>query len=456
MTFTVSRITHGPKHHLFGFHDLVQTNVNEDFALSLEVDDISHPPLPGETCGNGIVDLATGEFREISRTHTWNYPMGARQQWIGDSDLFTCNDRDNCARLCSQVCDARKGQIVATLPFPIHVINANKSLAFYFDYDRIYGVGGYGYVNSSRRPHLADLPKESGIGIGDIKSGKSDLLVSIHDVASCGEKNPVRTGYPHYLTHAMLNPTGSRILFLHRYRVPDGGEITRLMTIGIDGRDMRCLAKGNESHFTWIDEDEILIWGEDGRRRAAFRENPIWRIPGLLTFLKLVKSVRRMAKGQSVKGVGASAALSKGSAFLRIKDAVPVTLIKTGLGVITENGHPMANPRNLKWLVNDTYPDKDGDRVLMFYDLDSQKRVDVGKFKMIFDKPDITKFDWESIKMGVDPRIEKDFPTDDFLFYRSGLHCDLHPRWSHDGKVAYFDSIHEGTRQIYSCKRVPE
>ena len=37
----------------------------------------------------------------------------------------------------------------------------------------------------------------------------------------------------------------------------------------------------------------------------------------------------------------------------------------------------------------------------------------------------------------------------DLSFARSGLHCDLHPRWNHWGTKVAFDSIHEGTRQLY-------
>ena len=101
-------------------------------------------------------------------------------------------------------------------------------------------------------------------------------------------------------------------------------------------------------------------------------------------------------------------------------------------------------------MVNDTYPDKVGDRTLMFYDVKNERRIDIGKFRMLFDKPDIASFDWRATMSGIDPRVLRQFNRDDYLFYRSGFHCDLHPRWSHDGKTAYFDSIHEGTRQIYA------
>ena len=50
----------------------------------------------------------------------------------------------------------------------------------------------------------------------------------------------------------------------------------------------------------------------------------------------------------------------------------------------------------------------------------------------------------------VDPKILSSITPEDLAFTRSGLHCDLHPRWSRDGRWVLFDSIHEGTRQLYA------
>ena len=36
--------------------------------------------------------------------------------------------------------------------------------------------------------------------------------------------------------------------------------------------------------------------------------------------------------------------------------------------------------------------------------------------------------------------------------YRGDIRCDLHPRWNHSGDELSFDSIHEGTRQVYTMK----
>lgn len=456
MNSEVSRITNGPKHHFFGFHDIVQTNAKGDLALSLEVDDISHPPLPGETCGCGVVTLADGIFREIHRTHAWNYPQGARQQWVGGTDICLCNDREEDGRLICRVSDAREKKVVDTLPFPVHCVNAKTRQTFSMNYGRVHASGGYGYTpNATMRcvGRIVDMPEDEGITVGNLNTKTKELLVSIAQVAACGEVKPVVTGYPHYLTHLMLNPSGTRLCFLHRYRVSDGGEITRLMTIGTDGLKLRCLAKGFLSHFTWISDDEIFIWGKDERTLCKMRESFWLRVPGVLSFAVMAKKCVRSARRIRTRKVQIGTdRIAQDKAFLIIQDRDTPVMVKNGVGILAEDGHPMACPANHRHLVSDTYPNEDGDRWLMFYDVNCQERMNVGRFRRLFVEPDPNAFDWRAAQKGIDSRILKKFPCGLYLFTRSGYHADLHPRWSYDGKLAFFDSIHEGSRQIYAVR----
>lgn len=459
MEFKIHRVSQGPKHHLFGFHDLPQTNARGDLALSLEVDDISHPPLPGETCGSGVINLASGRFQEIHRTRTWNYPQGARQQWIGNSDLFTCNDRDDRGRLVSILSDARTGKVIDKFPFPIQCIQAEKQLAFFQNFDRLHAVGGYGYHPLTKMPNqrLVDIPDDDGLWVGDLRTKEIRLIADLKRISACGEPYPINTGYPQYVTHGMLNPGGTRIIFIHRYRVVDGGDIDRYMTCNLDGSDLRCIGKGFLSHFTWIDDETIFAWGQDQRAICAVRESKYLRIPGVLQSAllakKIIRGIRslRSSKGNATQ-VRSSSATVQGKTFLLIKDAPIQSHTQVGVGLLTEDGHPMANPRNMNLIVNDTYPNKDGDRWLMFYDVSRNERTNVCQFRRLFATPDTNAFDWKSAMSGIDPRVVKKFPRDLYLFTRSGYHTDLHPRWSHDGNMAFFDSIHEGSRQIYAVE----
>ena len=74
-----------------------------------------------------------------------------------------------------------------------------------------------------------------------------------------------------------------------------------------------------------------------------------------------------------------------------------------------------------------------------------EERLDLGRFRMISDRPDmslVSEF-FRDVDLSNTPNQEE------LAFTRSGLHCDLHPRWNSKGDKAFFDSIHEGTRQLY-------
>jgi hypothetical protein len=449
-------MTHGPKHHMFGFHDLVQTNAAGDMALGLEIDDVSRPPLPREFCQAGVLDLdqtncQTDNFIPLHKTHAWNYPQGARQQWFGETDICLCNDRANDGQLICQMYDARRREHIEALPFPVHCINAAANKAVIINYDRLYSCGVYGYVPfDGKNIKLLDFPEDDGLWIGDLKTGEKQLVASIRQIASCGVKKLVKTGFPHYVTHPLLNPSGTRIVFLHRYRVLDGGETSRLMTVGLDGSKLRCLSKGFLSHFTWLSDDELFIWGAHQPGLSAMREAQYLRIPGILQCARLAKGLIRAVRGGSVSDAATSGKIQS-KAFLLIKDSDCATIEKRAIGTLTEDGHPMARPGNPRVVVSDTYPDVRGDRQLYIYDVDKNERVDIGVFRRIFEKPDVSKFSVKDVQRGTDPRIVKRFDLEHYLFARSGLHCDLHPRWSHDGNSVWFDSIHEGTRQLYTA-----
>ncbi|MBC8103648.1 MAG: hypothetical protein H7Z41_13810 [Cytophagales bacterium] len=72
-----------------------------------------------------------------------------------------------------------------------------------------------------------------------------------------------------------------------------------------------------------------------------------------------------------------------------------------------------------RWILTDTYPDTGGFRTRLLFDPAKEQRIDIGRFH------------------GPTP------PGGE-------IRCDLHPRWSRDGRQVCIDSIHEnGRRQVY-------
>lgn len=89
-----------------------------------------------------------------------------------------------------------------------------------------------------------------------------------------------------------------------------------------------------------------------------------------------------------------------------------------GEGVLTEDGHCSFSPDG-RWVLNDTYPDQYDKRTLMLVRYADAKRIDLARLHS--------------------PKAR----------WWGEIRCDLHPRWSRDGRRICLDSVHEGTRQMY-------
>jgi Tol biopolymer transport system component len=86
--------------------------------------------------------------------------------------------------------------------------------------------------------------------------------------------------------------------------------------------------------------------------------------------------------------------------------------------VMTVNGHCTYLPGN-RWILNDTYPDKQREQNPYLYEIASGKRVPLGHFRL---------------------------PPE----YAGEWRCDTHPRFSPDGRTVVIDSAHGGSgRQMY-------
>ena len=93
------------------------------------------------------------------------------------------------------------------------------------------------------------------------------------------------------------------------------------------------------------------------------------------------------------------------------------SVVPVGTEALNCDGHCNFGPHR-DWFLTDTYPDAEDRRTLLLFHLPSGRRIDIGRF--------------------LSP------PTAEWQ-----IRCDLHPRWSRDGRLICIDSLHEGSRQMY-------
>jgi hypothetical protein len=372
----VRAITRGPKFHWFGYYDKLQFDPTSRYVLGMEVDFEHRSPRPDDIIRVGMVDLHDHDrWIELGASSAWNWQQGCMLQWLPQSNSEVIwNDRRG-DRFVSHILDVKTGK-KRTLPAPIYALSPDARWAVSPDFRRLNDTRpGYGYTGLPDPNKNVLVPEDSGIWRIDLATGEQKLLLSLAEAAKIPYTQGDWTGAKHWFNHLLVSPDGSRFIFLHRWRgKPEGSSFsTRMFTAGREGKDLYVLDPyGKTSHFIWRDPKTVLAWA--------------WHP-------------------------------SHGNKFYLFHDRTNKVEV-IGPDVMTVNGHCSYLPGN-RWILNDTYPDKQRNQNPYLYEVATGRRVPLGHFH----SPPQYKGEWR---------------------------CDTHPRFSPDGRKVVIDSPHGGNgRQMY-------
>lgn len=260
--FKVRRLTSGPKHHFFGYYGMSPWNKSETKMVGLESDFQDRLPEPGETANIGLVHPENGTFTPLSKTSAWNLQQGSLIHWnpLNPDAEIIYNDQQG-KELVSVKLDVNNGT-KSLLSRPISAVATKGKYALSLTYGRVgrlRKVVGYAdavdpYANEAH-------PEKDGVFLIDLETNETRLIVSIAEVFEKSVADyPVLAKRHMWFNHTVINPVGTRFLFLARSKDEKGRLDSAMFTANMDGSELtQVIPFGTGvSHFGWRNNNEVI------------------------------------------------------------------------------------------------------------------------------------------------------------------------------------------------------
>lgn len=404
--------------YFFGYYDKSPINLSNDKHLALYTDFNDRLPDKNDHAVIGYFrfDKRSNDFVPLTQTKTFNWQQGCMLQWLGPDyqSKIIYNDFLN-GKYRSVVLDVRSG-LKEILPMAIYTIHPSGKYALCIDNERHYWCRrGYSYDGIKNLKKKQNIVEGDGIFLMDIEKGKIETIIKINDIVSSNFESSMTSG-PNYLEHMMFNKNGSRFGFFHRWVTPDKGIYSRLYTANIDGSDLFLLNdSGRMSHYCWQGENMIFGWGAEENVINRLRK---YNYVTKNVFKRLKPVYRKIIKGNPIDGTTNISKIFTGDCYFFCEDKTK-KIKKISIKLLDRNGHPSFSNYNENVLVTDTYPDSKAKARLIL--------VNTKKNNILFydELNSIGKYD------------------------NSNIRCDLHPKWSMDGRFVSIDTMNDGCRSMY-------
>ena len=404
----IKSITSPPRNHFVGYYDVCPWDSENKFLFGLAVDFVNRSITHNDRAVIGVIDPSNEfVFKRICETSAWNWQQGARVHWIPSTKKLIFNDR-NSKGFFSRIVDVKNFE-ERTLSYPIYSLSSDGRKALCINFSRLnHYRKGYGYPDVSDRLNDQPCPRDDGIFLMNLESRDIKLLLSYDELAKYQPLAYMQNA-KHWVNHIMFSPDDAHFSFIHRWKYFNRVG-SRLVTVNIEGDRIHVFNEhGMVSHYSWKDNSSLIAW----LRYSSVRNSSLWysiiNNPVISNILALNMKVNFFSDIQQTM---------LGDRFYYLMDEKTMesaTQIPTCL--LSRDGHCSFSP-NKKWLLVDTYPDKNRYQNLFLFHVEKKIVYLLGKFY----SPN-----WS----------------------RGPMRCDLHSRWDRNGNMVCIDSAHYGNRQIY-------
>lgn len=381
-------VTSGPHDHfLADYFGIDAWSPDGRYLAVLETDVNGRLAAEGEEATLALIDLQDGnKLIPISTTRCWNFQEAAMFHWLPWEDGACIFNDCRDGQFVSVIYNWKTGT-ERIIPYPVSAVSRDGKTAVSINYARLRLCRpDYGYAGSGQNPHRESIwPDNDGLWVVDLTTGKGKLILSIQEAALMIPPIVNPNGLA-YFCHTALSRNAKKIFFLAR---------------SVENLDEQVAEFG---HVKVWNTASLTIDVDGGNLRRCFPDG--WRGSHFNWFGDDTMVVTARWDG----GGCWSHTLFKVGDEANVRHLAP--------GIMDWDGHCIFSPDG-KFISSEGYWNKDGYRSWVLMRLEDEAIISLGRF----------------------------FVPDNYKEQYS--RCDLHARWRSDGSQLAFNSVHEGSRQVY-------
>ena len=357
------------------------------YLAVLETDINGRVPEEGEAATLALVDLQDGnKLIPIGKTLCWNFQEAAMFHWLPWEDGACIYNDCRDGKFVSVVYNWKTGA-ERIIPYPVSAVSKDGTKAVSVNYARLRLCRpDYGYAGQGQDPLRDDIwPDSDGLWVVDLRTGEGRLILSVRDAAAQMTQIEDPKGLA-YFCHTVLSKNAKKIFFLART---------------VENLDEQVEKFGHvkawrTSAFTIdIDGNNLRRCYPDGWEGSHFN----WLDDETIAVTARWNAGKCWA--HTIFKVGEES---------KVRHLAP--------GLLDWDGHLVFSP-NGKFLCSDGYWNSNKERNFVLIRVEDEAVRSLGTF----------------------------FVPEEYQEQYS--RCDLHARWRSDGSQIAFNSVHEGTRQVY-------
>lgn len=401
----------------FGYYNYDTLNYDQTkmIALHIPVDGVA--PSKDISVQIGYYDLHTAEWCYIDKSDSWNWQQGAMAQWLPNNrkeNIIIYNNSID-GRLVSILFNVDTGER-RIIDWPIYGIMPDGSRSISIDLERSYWCRAYHYQSVVNKDKDGLVWKNDGVYEIDLINNTRKTIVDIDTIIHTEYKEEFKN-CKHWLEHVMINPSGTKFCFLHRFSSPENvyRYSTRLFVADIDGSNLQVVPGWEDTiftHFGWKTNDEFAIYTytpykvKEGKGlREIVKTKSFFSMDMLRRVVRACASVFPYAI--RTKMIGRRTYYQ----FYKLGEGdTPQPAGKAEGKSFSVDGHPSFT-NDGRYMITDSYPWNDGFQRLMVIDTKTGKSLIIAKF---------------------------------FAYYHNNpASCDLHPKLSANNRLLAVDTAYD-------------